>query len=205
MKKVSEKRNTRSMGGLMKIRFLAVVLGTIAIMTSGVAVAQTASGTAGGAAGTGGNLSLNIPINVKGFEMDFSKFFKQNDSSDDTSSTGVSAWKCLVEERDNWDKANDSLDTVVTGLLSWKALANSHQRDILQYKYMGDVAQYNNTWRMMDSALYYSTQQQLAYYQYRYGSTYSNYGGSNYNQGIKNVASDKYNTYSDDWYSTWGG
>ncbi len=190
MKKVSEKINEKRMGGFMKIRLMAVVLGAIAIMTSGIAGAQETSKS---------NLNLNIPIDVKGFTLDFSNYFKQNTGSDENSGTGLSAWKCVIENRDNWDKLNDSLDIISDGILGFKALENSHYRDTQQYQYLNNVASLNNTWRMMDSALDYSTQQQIAYYQYRYGSTY-NSGSGNYNSQIRNYASDTYNNYSDNWW-----
>lgn len=194
MKRIAEKINEKRMGGLMKIRLLAVVLGAIAIMTSGVAFADDDE-----PGYTTTTMPLNIPIKVKGFTLDFSGM---STGGNQGKNNDFSAWKCSVEQVTNMDRVNDTLDTVVDGLLGWKALANTHQRDVLQYTYLNNVAALNNTWRMMDSALNYSTQQQLAYYQYRYGQTYANYGrGANYNQGIQNYASDTYNNFSDNWWN----
>lgn len=196
MKKVSEKINEKRMGGFMKIRLMAVVLGAIAIMMSGVAGAQT-TGTVDY---TKPFLNLGqVPIESTGsVKINWNNLFGNSDS--ENSGTGLSAWKCVIENRDNWDKLNDSLEIISDGVLGFKALENSHYRDTQQYAYLNNVASLNNTWRMMDSALDYSTQQQIAYYQYRYGSTY-NSGSGNYNSQIRNYASDVYNNYSDNWWN----
>ena len=187
-------------GGLMKLRFLAVVLVTIAIATPEVAKATDGSFTLP-------SMTIKAKEEATTFDMRAAMLAGFGGSSNGSNGNTVNMWKCAVEEHDAWDKANDTLSTVVDGLLSWKALANSYQRTKLEYGYLNNVANLNNTWRMMDSALKYSTQQQVAYYQYRYGSNYgsnNNYSGRyNYNQGIGNYAKDIYNGYSDNYYGNW--
>jgi len=211
MKKVSEKINGKSMGGLMKLRFLAVVLGTIAIMTSGAAVAEDKKPTSNtGSLGMTMNIDYPIvfdngdasPVKTKDL---FATLLGLKSSDDDNGGSGISAWKCVIEERNFWDQINETFQTVTTGLLSWKALKNSENRTNKKYEYLTTSDRLNNTWRLMDSALNYSTQQQMAYYRYKYGSTYgSNSGSGNYNSGIRNYATDTYSSYTDDWFETWG-
>ena len=210
MKKLSEKINRKSTGGLMKLRSLALVTLTIAIMTSGVASAQATGNPTANAnpdpfkVGIAASGSLNLfEISgdpVKKSPQDFLNFLAGNNGSSGNKSQGYSMFKCVIEERGVIDKAIDLTDVIFKGLLGFRALKIQGERDVLQYKYQTDVATLNNTWRMMDSALNYSTQQQVAYWGYRYGSMYGNNSNGSYaNNGVRAYANDTYANYVDQW------
>jgi hypothetical protein len=105
MKAVSEKINENRRGGFMKIRLMAVVLGAIAIMTSGVAVAQQPATTPAPNTGSlGVNMNISCPLTFEGSGNKvntkdlFATILGLKNGSDDDANT-VSAWKCESEER----------------------------------------------------------------------------------------------------------
>jgi len=210
MKKLSEKINARRMGGLMKIRFLALVIGTIAIMTSGVVLAQTTTtGTTTGTtttnttaannnlAGTG-SMSLNIPISVKGFDLDFGKLFGTGANNNATNQT-MGMWKCVVEPETNWDRANDSLAIIGKGILGFKALMNQANRDDKGFKYLTDVNAADTAWKTTNSTLFYSAQTMMYHDFVTHPSIYGAGGSGSASPAVMDVASQTFQSYWGNW------
>ncbi len=188
MNKTSEKINGKSMGGLMKIRFLALVLGTMAIMVSGAAYAES-------------KLTLDIPVTVKGFEMDFSKMFGTGSNEDTTKAFNFS--QCIYKE-------SGDLDTTVNGILGLGQITGDilsaywthlDAKDLITYQTHKDD---NNTILQM-----YLKDKDVelgkAYYHdfFRFGGAYNGSNGSwnNYSPNVGAYAADQtadaYDNYFD--------
>jgi hypothetical protein len=205
MNKVSEKINRKSMGGLMKIRFLMVALIAMAVIVPNVAKAQS-------------NGSLTFPSMVltpkdpsTAFDM---KAAILSGFGADATATGskdkgnaLSYSQCILQQRDDFDKATEMLSTALDGLDTILSHRYEYKLGMEGYKYQEQVNTNNMTLQALNITVGADVTKTIANDYYLYGGgMYGNSGSMmNVSPGVKAYSAEQYGNTMSNYFSGFGG